>query len=166
MKLKRKRHTRSNQCQTRFMGIKRLVNGHDREPKTWHEYIDEDEGSKEAQCHEAQHGSRAPVRAPLRYGAVRGRCMLPQQNGQECVLTNYSSQIAETNLSTMTSKLLSALTVTTIGLTSKAFLNSGLCSIQVNGLQNLKDALKSHNRNSGQGIITGSCYFNHNPSTC
>ena len=32
--------------------------------------IDEEEGSKEAQCHEAQHGSRAPMRAPLRYGAM------------------------------------------------------------------------------------------------
>ena len=51
------------------MGIEGLVNGHDREPEIWHEYIDEEEGSKEAQCHEAQHGSRAPVRAPLRYGA-------------------------------------------------------------------------------------------------
>ena len=62
------------------------------------------------------------------------------------------------------SKLLSALTVTTIGLTSKAFLNSGLCSIQVNGLQTLKNALKSHKRNSGQGIITGSCYFQPQPA--
>jgi len=53
------------------MVIEGLVNGHDREPKTWHEYVDEEEGSKEAQCHEAQHASysRAPVRAPLRYGA-------------------------------------------------------------------------------------------------
>jgi hypothetical protein len=57
------------------------------------------------------------------------------------------------------SKLLSILTVTTIGLTSKAFLNSGLCSMQVNGLQTLKDTLKSHKRNSGQGMITGSCCF-------
>ena len=57
------------------------------------------------------------------------------------------------------SKLLTTLTVTTVGLTCKAFLNSGLCSIQVNGLQTLKDALKSHKRNSGQGIITGSCCF-------
>ncbi|KAF8803775.1 hypothetical protein BYT27DRAFT_7108615 [Phlegmacium glaucopus] len=52
------------------------------------------------------------------------------------------------------SKLLSTLTVTTIGLTCKAFLNSGLCSIQVNGIQTLKDALKNQKRNSGQGIIT------------
>jgi len=46
------------------MDIEGLINGHDREPKTWHEYIDEEEGSKGAQCHEGQHGSRARVRCP------------------------------------------------------------------------------------------------------
>jgi hypothetical protein len=70
------------------MGIKGFVNGHDREPKTWHKYVDEEEGSKEAQCHEAQHASRAPVRAPLRYGAMRGRCFTPENGTKECVLTN------------------------------------------------------------------------------
>ena len=96
----------------------------------------------------------------------------PKKMEPECALTNYSLAICRdrslkrcsffVSFFTMTrtsSKLLSALTVTTIGLTSKAFLNSGLCSIQVNGLQTLKDALKSHKRNSGQGIITGSRYF-------
>ena len=57
------------------MGIEGLVNRHDREPKTWHEYVDEEEGSKGAQCHEAQHGSRAPVRAPLRYAARNERAV-------------------------------------------------------------------------------------------
>jgi hypothetical protein len=61
---KKKRYTRSNQSQTSFMGIEGLINGHDREPKTWHEYVDEEKGSKRAQCHEGQHGSRARVRCP------------------------------------------------------------------------------------------------------
>ena len=46
------------------MVIKGLVNGHNREPETWHEYVDEEEGGKGAQCHEGQHGSRARVRGP------------------------------------------------------------------------------------------------------
>ncbi|KAF8165075.1 acyltransferase-domain-containing protein [Crassisporium funariophilum] len=50
--------------------------------------------------------------------------------------------------------MLSKATVATIGLSCKAFLNSGLCSIQVNGLQNLQAALQSHGRNSGQGLVT------------
>ena len=154
------------------MGIEGLVNGHDREPEIRHEYIDEEEGSKEAQCHEAQHGSRAPVRAPLRYGARWESDVSTPTKWNQCALTNYLFAICRDRslncfflsnddllMAWTGSKLLSALTVTTIGLTSKAFLNSGLCSIQVNGLQTLKDALKSHKRNSGQGIITGSCYF-------
>jgi hypothetical protein len=61
------------------MGIEGFVNGHDREPEIRHEYIDEEEGSKEAQCHETQHGSRAPVRAPLRYGARMGKRFYPKK---------------------------------------------------------------------------------------
>jgi hypothetical protein len=68
---KRKRHTRSNQSQTRFMAIKGLVNGHNREPETWHEYIDEEEGGKGAQCHEGQHDSSARVRGPADMGRRR-----------------------------------------------------------------------------------------------
>lgn len=55
------------------MGIEGLINGHDREPKTWHEYIDEEEGSKGAQCHEGQHGSRARVRCPAQIWGERRR---------------------------------------------------------------------------------------------
>ena len=71
------------------MGIEGLVNGHDREPKTWHEYVYEEEGSKGAQCHEAQHGSRAPVRAPLRYAARWGWCSTLRSIFLGCLLTNY-----------------------------------------------------------------------------
>ncbi|KII95921.1 hypothetical protein PLICRDRAFT_694037 [Plicaturopsis crispa FD-325 SS-3] len=41
-------------------------------------------------------------------------------------------------------------TATTIGLTCKAFLNSGLCSVTVNGLSTLLDALNSDERNRGR----------------
>jgi hypothetical protein len=90
------------------MGVKRLVNGHDREPKTWHEYIDEEEGGEEAQRHEAQHGSRAPVRAPLRYGAVRGR-YLPQQNGTRVRADELLVAITNTKLCNQTTRLIYAL---------------------------------------------------------
>jgi hypothetical protein len=51
---------------------------------------------------------------------------------------------------------LSAGTVTTIGLTCKAFLNMGFCSLQVSGLDVLLAALRSEERkNNGQGILTG-----------
>ncbi|KAF8873866.1 acyltransferase-domain-containing protein [Gymnopilus junonius] len=49
---------------------------------------------------------------------------------------------------------MSALTVTAVGLTCKAFLSSGLCSIQVSGLQILRDALQSPTRPLGQGVVT------------
>jgi hypothetical protein len=51
---------------------------------------------------------------------------------------------------------LSAATATTIGLTCKAFLNMGFCSLQVSGLDVLLAALHSNERkNNGQGILTG-----------
>ncbi|KIK65594.1 hypothetical protein GYMLUDRAFT_158981 [Collybiopsis luxurians FD-317 M1] len=52
--------------------------------------------------------------------------------------------------------LKSAVTVSAIGLTCKAFLNSGLCQISVNGLQNLVQALEADERNHGRGIVTAS----------
>ncbi|KAF9482019.1 hypothetical protein BDN70DRAFT_854183 [Pholiota conissans] len=52
------------------------------------------------------------------------------------------------------SAVLSAVTVSAVGLTCKAFLNSGLCSVEVNGLHTLRNALESPKRSAGQGIIT------------
>lgn len=54
------------------MGIEGLVEGHDREPETWHEYVDEEEGSKGAQCHEGQHGKQGASALP-RSNMGRGR---------------------------------------------------------------------------------------------
>ncbi|KAG6831875.1 hypothetical protein H0H92_006992 [Tricholoma furcatifolium] len=45
-------------------------------------------------------------------------------------------------------------TVTSVGLTCKAFFNFGFCSLNVSGLNHLHDALHSPARNNGQGIIT------------
>ena len=57
--------------------------------------------------------------------------------------------------------LLSAATVTTIGLASKAFLFSGYCeSVTVKGLPVLLDALSNGERSKGQGIITGAVLSN------
>ncbi|KAF7789140.1 hypothetical protein EIP86_000077 [Pleurotus ostreatoroseus] len=51
--------------------------------------------------------------------------------------------------------ILSRLTVSTIGLTCKSFLSIGYCSsVTVNGLENLKAALQSSERNAGRGVIT------------
>jgi monolysocardiolipin acyltransferase len=55
-------------------------------------------------------------------------------------------------------QVLSAATVAAIGLTCKAYLHSGLCSISVRGLPYLLDALKSPERQSGQGVLTGERY--------
>jgi monolysocardiolipin acyltransferase len=57
--------------------------------------------------------------------------------------------------------VLSTATVSTVGLICKAFLNSGLCTVQVSGLQTLKAALENRKRNSGHGVITGAplCTF-------
>ncbi|KAH9482947.1 Tafazzin [Psilocybe cubensis] len=52
------------------------------------------------------------------------------------------------------SPVLSAATVTTVGLACKAFLSSGLASIQVHGLHILKDALEGPDRDSRRGILT------------
>ncbi|KJA24599.1 hypothetical protein HYPSUDRAFT_38656 [Hypholoma sublateritium FD-334 SS-4] len=52
------------------------------------------------------------------------------------------------------SRVLSAAVVSSVGLISKAFLYSGLCSLQVNGLHNLEDALNSPKRAAGQGVVT------------
>jgi monolysocardiolipin acyltransferase len=52
-------------------------------------------------------------------------------------------------------QILSAATVAAVGLTCKAYLHSGLCSISVRGLPYLLDALKSPERKQGQGVVTG-----------
>ncbi|KAF9452156.1 acyltransferase-domain-containing protein [Macrolepiota fuliginosa MF-IS2] len=52
------------------------------------------------------------------------------------------------------SRLLSAATVTFVGLSSKALLNSAFCSVTVNGLHILRAALESSARNNNQGVIT------------
>ncbi|KAJ8086203.1 Lyso-phosphatidylcholine acyltransferase [Marasmius tenuissimus] len=49
---------------------------------------------------------------------------------------------------------LSALTVATVGLASKAFFKLGLASVSVSGLQNLSKALESDDRTNGCGIVT------------
>ncbi|KAH8109090.1 acyltransferase-domain-containing protein [Phellopilus nigrolimitatus] len=52
-------------------------------------------------------------------------------------------------------RLLSACTVTTIGLVCKAFLNFGFCkSVSVTGLHHLLHALDDNERNNGRGIVT------------
>ncbi|KAF8974690.1 acyltransferase-domain-containing protein [Flammula alnicola] len=52
------------------------------------------------------------------------------------------------------SAVLSTATISAVGLLCKAFLNSGLCSVEVNGLQTLRNALENSKRNTGQGIVT------------
>jgi hypothetical protein len=52
-------------------------------------------------------------------------------------------------------QIFSAATVTAVGLTCKASLHSGLCSISVRSLPYLPDALYSFERRNGQGILTG-----------
>jgi monolysocardiolipin acyltransferase len=52
-------------------------------------------------------------------------------------------------------QILSAATVTAVGLTCKAYLHSGLCSISVSGLPYLLDALYSPKTRNGPGILTG-----------
>ena len=54
---------------------------------------------------------------------------------------------------TATGRFLSALTLTSIGLTCKAFLNLGFCgSVRVKGLQNILEVLE---REDGVGVLTG-----------
>jgi monolysocardiolipin acyltransferase len=52
-------------------------------------------------------------------------------------------------------QILSAATVTAVGLTCKAYLHSGLCSISIRGLPYLLDALSKRRNGQGQGILTG-----------
>ncbi|KAF8138153.1 acyltransferase-domain-containing protein [Boletus edulis] len=52
------------------------------------------------------------------------------------------------------SQLLSSAVISAVGLTCKAFLNSGLCSITVTNLPILLDALRGDRRSSGQGLVT------------
>jgi monolysocardiolipin acyltransferase len=52
-------------------------------------------------------------------------------------------------------QILSVSTVAAVGLVCKAYLHSGLCSISVRGLPYLLDALKSPEREQGQGVVTG-----------
>ncbi|KAH9036452.1 acyltransferase-domain-containing protein [Lactarius pseudohatsudake] len=51
-------------------------------------------------------------------------------------------------------QILSAATVAAIGLSCKAYLHSGLCSISVRGLPHLLEALNSPERQNGQGLVT------------
>ena len=52
----------------------------------------------------------------------------------------------------------SKLTVSAVGLWSKAILYSGFCSsVTVKGLDNLVKALEDPERDNGRGVITGEC---------
>lgn len=51
--------------------------------------------------------------------------------------------------------LLSTPTVAAVSWICKAFLKSPFCSVTVNGLPTLLDALHSEQRRSGRGIVTG-----------
>lgn len=46
-------------------------------------------------------------------------------------------------------------TATLVALTCKAYINSGLASIKVSGLQTLVKALHDEQRNQGHGVVTG-----------
>ncbi|KAI0248525.1 acyltransferase-domain-containing protein [Lactifluus subvellereus] len=59
-------------------------------------------------------------------------------------------------------RILSAATVAAIGLTCKAYLHSGLCSISVRGLPYLLEALDSPERQNGQGVVTVSNHLSTN----
>ena len=50
-------------------------------------------------------------------------------------------------------RVLSTLTVAYVGLTCKAVLSTGLCSVKVTGLNHLLNALQA---NDGRGVVTGS----------
>lgn len=52
------------------------------------------------------------------------------------------------------SQLLSTAVIAATGLTCKAFLNSGLCSVTISNLAVLLDALQNQSRRKGQGLIT------------
>ncbi|KAJ3574527.1 hypothetical protein NP233_g1711 [Leucocoprinus birnbaumii] len=52
------------------------------------------------------------------------------------------------------SRLVSSATVAVVGLTCKAVLSSGFCSLTVNGLPILRNALESAARDRGQGVLT------------
>jgi hypothetical protein len=52
-------------------------------------------------------------------------------------------------------RLLSAATVTVVGLSSKALTHSAFASVAVNGLSTLTAALESPARDQGQGVLTG-----------
>jgi monolysocardiolipin acyltransferase len=56
--------------------------------------------------------------------------------------------------------VLSTATISAVGLICKAFLNSGLCTVQVKGLQTLKAALENPKQNADQGVITGTSRHN------
>jgi hypothetical protein len=55
--------------------------------------------------------------------------------------------------------LLSATTLTCVGLTCKAFIKLGWASLSVQGLHHLKDALNDETRLGGRGVITGQSFF-------
>ncbi|KAI6165008.1 hypothetical protein EDD17DRAFT_323138 [Pisolithus thermaeus] len=57
------------------------------------------------------------------------------------------------------SQLLSTAVITATGLTCKAFLHSGLCSITISNLAVLLDALQDQSKRKGQGLITGGLQF-------
>ena len=65
-------------------------------------------------------------------------------------------------------RALSAATLTVVGLTCKAYLNSGLCSISIRGLPYLLDALNSSERKHGQSVVTGETLgpISHHESHC
>lgn len=79
----------------------------------------------------------------------------PTRSCKHCSGNSRNAYFRFTSFPGPMSRVLSAAVVSSVGLISKAFLYSGLCSLQVNGLHNLEDALNSPRRAAGQGVVTG-----------
>ena len=80
-----------------------------------------------------------------------------ERNGCLVVLTEPCESSARSKY--ICSLFMSPIVLSAVGLTCKAFLNSGLATITVNGLPILMDALHDDKRNNGHGIVTGKSMY-------
>ena len=97
-------------------------------------------------------GCREPCFTRFRWGFHHQ--IPPTRSCKHCSGNSRNAYFRFTSFPGPMSRVLSAVVVSSVGLISKAFLYSGLCSLQVNGLHHLQDALNRPERAAGQGVVT------------
>jgi hypothetical protein len=163
--------TGGDECKPRLVRVEVVVSGHYGHPEGGYEQVYEEDRCEGGRQQQGQHGagyrrqrwwpaSLSDSGGTSRGNADKGQFILDLVRKKSGV-TNYYVIFYFPRIVTRRRRWRDhlrrsmVLARCAVGLTCKAFLNLGLCSLSVDGLPHLLSELQSPRRQEGQGIITG-----------